>query len=252
MRKYFRQFGSIQRLRLSRNKKTGASKHYAFIEFANNDVADIVAKTMQNYLMFGHILQCKKIPAEQVHPELFKGASERFKVDPRNKKAGKAMVNGTVRAKWAKRVAKENDKRIKEAKELKEEFGYEFIPPTLMDVDDVPKQVDTAAGAEQQLQLETPVADVTQVVESTPDHLTVTETVKVKKSNDAKGKAEAELETDGALGTAQAALDAAPAVPAPKAKKNRKRKSDATVEVIEAAPVDVPAPKAKKARKAKA
>lgn len=58
MRAYFSQFGDILNLRLSRNKKTGKSKHYAFIEFSSNSVARIVAETMHNYLLFGHLLQC--------------------------------------------------------------------------------------------------------------------------------------------------------------------------------------------------
>lgn len=35
LRKYFSQFGEITRLRLSRNRKTGNSKHYGFIEFSD-------------------------------------------------------------------------------------------------------------------------------------------------------------------------------------------------------------------------
>ncbi|KAF5015773.1 hypothetical protein F66182_12771, partial [Fusarium sp. NRRL 66182] len=58
MRAYFSQFGEISRLRLSRNRVTGRSKHYAFIEFASSVVAKIVAETMNNYLMYGHILKC--------------------------------------------------------------------------------------------------------------------------------------------------------------------------------------------------
>ncbi|PVI07937.1 hypothetical protein DM02DRAFT_473113, partial [Periconia macrospinosa] len=135
MKKYFSQFGDINRLRLSRNKKTGASKHYAFIEFANGDVAEIVAKTMQNYLMFGHILQCKTIPSEQVHPNLFEGSNQRFKVDPRNKKAGAALARGTTRPQWEKRIKKENYRRSKQAAALKEEFGYEFEAPAVKPVE---------------------------------------------------------------------------------------------------------------------
>ena len=55
MKAYFSQFGNVTRLRLSRSLKTGASKHYAFVEFESTEVADIVAKTMDKYLMFGHI-----------------------------------------------------------------------------------------------------------------------------------------------------------------------------------------------------
>ncbi len=58
MRGYFSQFGEITRLRLSRNKKTGKSKHYAFIEFKHVEVAQVVVDTMDNYLLLGHILKC--------------------------------------------------------------------------------------------------------------------------------------------------------------------------------------------------
>jgi len=140
MKKYFSQFGRVLRLRLSRNKKTGASKHYAFIEFANGEVADIVAKTMHNYLMFGHILQCRVVPSEQVHPELFKGANERFKVDPRNQKERAALARGATRDVWEKRVTRENKKRAGKAKAMLEEFDYEFNAPPVKSVDSVPKR----------------------------------------------------------------------------------------------------------------
>ena len=35
---------------------------------------EIAAEAMNNYLIEGHILQCKKVPAEKVHPLLWKGA----------------------------------------------------------------------------------------------------------------------------------------------------------------------------------
>ncbi|EMD60062.1 hypothetical protein COCSADRAFT_193504 [Bipolaris sorokiniana ND90Pr] len=138
MKKYFSQFGKVNQLRLSRNKKTGASKHYAFVEFQSQEVADIVARTMNNYLLFGHVLKAHLIPTDQVHPDLFKGAKQRFKVDPRNKKAGLEMERGAERSQWEKRVANENKRRGTKAKELKEIFDYEFEAPTLKTVDSVP------------------------------------------------------------------------------------------------------------------
>lgn len=80
MRSYFSQFGPIRNLRVSRSKKTGKAKHYAFVEFEEVSTAEIVAKTMDNYLLFGHILKCRVIPKAQVHADLFKGANKRFKV----------------------------------------------------------------------------------------------------------------------------------------------------------------------------
>merc|ERR1712189_74664 len=46
MKKFFSQFGTVKRVRISRSRKTAASKGYAFVEFAYEDVAKIVAETM--------------------------------------------------------------------------------------------------------------------------------------------------------------------------------------------------------------
>ena len=59
MKEFFAQFGVVLQLRLSRNPKTTRSRGYAFIEFANKDVAAVVAETMHNYIMYGRVLQCK-------------------------------------------------------------------------------------------------------------------------------------------------------------------------------------------------
>ncbi|CAE6390595.1 unnamed protein product [Rhizoctonia solani] len=85
MRAYFSQFGDVTRLRLSRNKKTGRSKHYGFIEFESASVAQIVSETMDNYLLMGNILQCKIIPEGQLHPELWVGANRKWRTIPRDR-----------------------------------------------------------------------------------------------------------------------------------------------------------------------
>ncbi|XP_010568181.1 PREDICTED: MKI67 FHA domain-interacting nucleolar phosphoprotein, partial [Haliaeetus leucocephalus] len=79
MYEYFEQFGTVKRLRLSRSKKTGASKGYGFIEFESDDVAKIVADTMNNYLFSERLLKCQFISPERVHENLFKNSDKIFR-----------------------------------------------------------------------------------------------------------------------------------------------------------------------------
>lgn len=79
LKSYFGQFGKILRLRLSRSKKTGNSKGYAFIEFDCDEVAKIVAETMNNYLMGERLIKCQVFPPEKVHEKLFVGSERGFK-----------------------------------------------------------------------------------------------------------------------------------------------------------------------------
>ncbi|KAG0092679.1 MKI67 FHA domain-interacting nucleolar phosphoprotein [Podila epicladia] len=128
MQAYFTQFGKVLRLRLSRNKKTGKSKHYAFIEFASQEVADIVADTMDNYLLFGHQLKCKALQPSQIHPAMFVGANKKFKAIPWQK-ISKDKHNAEKSASQIKQVAKkllknESAKRAKLA-----DLGIEYDFP---------------------------------------------------------------------------------------------------------------------------
>ncbi|XP_052726893.1 uncharacterized RNA-binding protein C1827.05c isoform X1 [Vigna angularis] len=79
MEGYFGQFGTIKRLRVARNKKTGKSRHFGYIEFESPEVAKIVADTMHNYLLFEHLLQVHVVPPEHVHSRLWRGFSYRHK-----------------------------------------------------------------------------------------------------------------------------------------------------------------------------
>lgn len=65
--------------------QTGKSKHYAFIEFGSSSVAQIVADTMDNYLLMGHILTCKVIPKDEVHPALWVGANRKWRRVPHDR-----------------------------------------------------------------------------------------------------------------------------------------------------------------------
>ena len=140
MREYFSQFGPVTRLRLSRNRKTGAPKHYAFIEFESDEVAKIAAATMHNYLLFGHILKCKLLAKENVHEDLWKGANKRFKAMPGNKIEGRKLALPASKTEWKARQQKEEKKRAEKLKRTKK-LGYEFVAPALKSVDDVQKTI---------------------------------------------------------------------------------------------------------------
>jgi nucleolar protein 15 len=239
MKQYFNQFGRVLRLRLSRNKTTGASKHYAFVEFASGEVADIVARTMDSYLLFGHILKCKLVPADQVRPDLFLGAGQRFKIDPRNKKAGLEMERGVERAQWQKRVEHENKRRAGKSKYLKETLGYEIEAPNLRSVDDVPMQDAGLENGDAQEQLADAPAEEAPAAEAPEDVATLIEeqpkSKKQRKGAAKKTKAEvAIVEPEPAVEpetvvVVKAIVETNTPAPASKAKTNKKRKSDVAV-----------------------
>lgn len=76
---YFSQFGKVTKVRLSRSKKSGKSKHYAFLEFTSPEVAAIASEAMDGYMLFTQKLVSRVLPVEEVHPDLFKGANRVFK-----------------------------------------------------------------------------------------------------------------------------------------------------------------------------
>ncbi|KAK0740562.1 hypothetical protein B0T18DRAFT_393354 [Schizothecium vesticola] len=162
IREYFSQFGAITRLRVVRSKKTGASRHRAFVEFADAEVADIAARTMDSYLLFGHILRARVVDPSQVHPNLFKGANRRFKPVPWNKMAGRHLERPLGETKWAGRISKEEKRRAERAEKLKA-LGYEWEAPQLK-------------AAEAKEQIEAPVEDEAKAVEA-PEPMQVEEAV---------------------------------------------------------------------------
>lgn len=189
MRAYLEQFGTINHLRLARNRKTGKSKHFAFIEFASSGVADIVAKTMDKYLLFGHIMQARRVPDEQITEDFWKGEGKK-RIAPKNKLEGIRLKKGMGREGWEKRVEREEQKRLEKAEKLKE-LGYEFDMPAVKAVSSVPeqkvlKQADEATKAIEAAQPEVEV----KVVTEEPVKVTVSEEKPKKRatSKDPKSK----------------------------------------------------------------
>jgi nucleolar protein 15 len=185
---------------LSRNKKTGASKHFAFIEFAEASTAEVVSKTMDGYLLFGHILRCKLVPDSQIHEDLWKGANRRFKKVPWNKMAGKQLERPLGESKWEAKISKEEKRRSARAEKLKA-IGYEFEAPALKAAEAKPKAVEAAEdtkaieapaaeseGKEAEKAVEPVTEEQPQEVAATEEEAPTKETKKAKGASKKKGK----------------------------------------------------------------
>eukprot|EP00308_Calcidiscus_leptoporus_P001303 CAMPEP_0119377632 /NCGR_PEP_ID=MMETSP1334-20130426/45879_1 /TAXON_ID=127549 /ORGANISM="Calcidiscus leptoporus, Strain RCC1130" /LENGTH=305 /DNA_ID=CAMNT_0007396615 /DNA_START=87 /DNA_END=1004 /DNA_ORIENTATION=+ len=129
---FFSQFGHVTRLRLARNKKTGRSKHYAFIEFEHADVARIVAKSMNGYLLFSKVLVCSLMDPKDIHPDTFKGSKKETPqpIDSLKKKRQFAKMHNKPRT--AQRAASRERKLVsKEARKRRalQAVGIEYDFP---------------------------------------------------------------------------------------------------------------------------
>ncbi|KAI5959881.1 NOP15 [Candida pseudojiufengensis] len=123
LKTYFKQFGDIKNLKLSRNKKTGKSKHYAYIEFESSEVAKIAVDTMNNYLLNGHLIRCEYV--ENPHKDVFKNSNKKFKIIPVHKIAKAKHDNKKTKEEWEKLTQKFEESKQKKIEELKSK-GIDF------------------------------------------------------------------------------------------------------------------------------
>jgi nucleolar protein 15 len=126
---YFTQFGKVSKIRISRNKKTGKSKHYGFLEFQNPGVAKVVADAMDGYMFFGQKLQSRVMNRNEVHPEIFKGANRVFKKVPW-KKLEVERHNKEVDEEVAAKRTKTAEKRDKARKDRIKDAGIDYEFPS--------------------------------------------------------------------------------------------------------------------------
>ncbi|KAK2079282.1 hypothetical protein QBZ16_002973 [Prototheca wickerhamii] len=132
--KYFSQFGEVTRLRLSRNKKTGKSKHYAFVEFKSTEVARIVAEAMDGYMFFKQRLQARVMLKSQVHKDLMKGANREFKtIDWRKREMERHNAEKTPQKERMslRRALKRDAQRQQKIKEAGIEYEYKGLAASI-------------------------------------------------------------------------------------------------------------------------
>eukprot|EP00884_Botryococcus_braunii_P011597 jgi/Botrbrau1/20438/Bobra.145_2s0003.1 len=136
LKAFFSQFGTVTKVRVSRNKKTGKAKHYAFLEFEFAEVADIAAKAMHNYMMFKQKLEVSLVPPERIHPDMWKGANKKFKPFPFREVARdqhNAPRTLQQQAERQARLVKRDSRRKKRIAEADIEYEYKglssAVPP---------------------------------------------------------------------------------------------------------------------------
>lgn len=216
MKEYFKQFGPILKIRLSRNKKTGASRHIAWIQFESSTVAEIVAKTMDNYLLFNHILKVKVVPDEQLSANIWKGANKRFKKIPWNRMEARKLAEAQPEHVWEKRNEREQRKRDKKAEKMKA-IGYEFEVPKLKSAEGVAKKAEQPA-------LLTDTEEV-KAIETAPAPATEAEGLGKKEKNRKREKKAQAIEASKAAADVTKDLVAEERSTAKKEKKDKKRKA---------------------------
>lgn len=127
MKAYFSQFGDIKNLYLSRNKSTGMSRHWAYMQFVEPAVAPIAAKAMNNYLMFDKTL--KVVVTEEVsdkfvwpaRPFLPPGDRRAYHYEQQAARRNDSTLTESQRL---ARKEKKNAKRAQRLQRLEQELGY--------------------------------------------------------------------------------------------------------------------------------
>lgn len=133
LKKFFTQFGEVSKLRVSRSKKTGRSKGYAFLEFLDKEIATIAVQTMNGYLMFGRKIECHLV--ESPHKDTFKHGNREWNYVPnqlifRNKKnmeETRTDEEKGLRVKGLLMKEKEKRDRMKELGIVYEFTGYQAV-----------------------------------------------------------------------------------------------------------------------------
>lgn len=127
MRAFFGQFGTVTNLRLGRSKKTGRSCGFAFVEFKYREVAEVVAESMNNYLMFDRLLKCSVVPKERTSKAIFRGKVKEQK--PPGKMAmmkHKRLVNAVKCDETVQRRQVRQAKRVKKSLSKLEKAGIKY------------------------------------------------------------------------------------------------------------------------------
>ncbi|KAM3967338.1 nucleolar phosphoprotein [Aphomia sociella] len=151
MTEYFKQFGQVTNVRVIRSKRTGNSKGYAFVEFKEVSVAEVVAETMNNYLMGKRLIKAVCIPPEKQRKAFRKkwnsvhnpGSEARLQ----NKKAYNEDKDEKGELKKAKQILANLTRTKKKLSELG--INYDFFKPV-----DVPEALQSQKEVKEEKSVE--------------------------------------------------------------------------------------------------
>lgn len=133
MRHYFSQFGRVQSVRLSRSRRTGRSRGYAFVKFRCDEVAKVAAETMNNYLMYNRLMKCQVVSG---HKNMFKRSkhwkSQREREEVMKQRYDKLQVVSSMQE-YRKRIHNVVRKENKLKNKLRER-GYCFDYPSVSEL----------------------------------------------------------------------------------------------------------------------
>lgn len=137
---FFSQFGQITNIKLSRSRRTGNPRGYAFVQFDDVEVASIVADTMGGYLLMGERkLVCHVVPKDKVHPKLFQGSKRNLQLCQSDKSSRdrieywqdkeRAKVNKERSMEGMKKITKRLLSREKRKREQLKLLGIDYDFP---------------------------------------------------------------------------------------------------------------------------
>ena len=224
---FLTQFGNVLRMKLSRSKKSGRSKGYAFVDFGEHETAAIVADVLSGYFLMDRRLDCNVLDVKDVHMNMFDGKA--FSNVQGNKKKAIEGVNRKKTAKEISSLGSRQTNRILKKKSKLSALGINYL-------DEV---VEVAAKKTTRKRKAS--------VESDPEP--AAKKITTKNTTTTKTKRKSSVETEEARrSTRKTSVETEEAAVAPPTKVVRKRK--ASVEVEEAAPKKKVAPKKKEAEEA--
>ena len=69
---FFNQYGKVLKCKVSRHPQTLKSRHYGWVLFEEEKVAEIACQSMSNYILGDRVIKCQLLRDDEIHDGLFK------------------------------------------------------------------------------------------------------------------------------------------------------------------------------------